>query len=159
MVHALHSALWKGQIKGAPESGEHPLLLLCGLLSHIYPHLSYFSDLFWILLGSSMCYLIFFPVITTFTCLIQCQKEATKKKKKERKILLLFSQDGKLKPFMSLNLKSRADHLKSDLRIWIYFSALHLGHSYFSFIIHIQYTHIHRYASCTQRLCSRINQY
>lgn len=156
MVHALHSALWKGQIKGAPESREHSLWLLCGLFSPIHPHISYFSDLFLTLVLGVQCAIqFFFLLLQLLLVLYSAKREATKKKKK----LLLFSQDGKLNPFMSLNLKSSADHLKSDLRFQINFSAFHLGHSYFSFIIHIQYTYRHRYASCTQRLCSKINQY
>lgn len=114
----------------------------------------YFSDLFltlvWefnVLLNFLSCYYNFYLSYTV-----------PKGRPLLAKTLPLFSQDGKLKPFMSLNLKSRVDHLKSDLRFWIYFSAFHLGHSS-PFIIHIQYTHRHRYASCTQRLCSKINQY
>lgn len=71
---ALHSALWKGWIKGGPESGDQFLLILHSRLSRIC-HLSYVSNLFSTLVWDFNVLFNFFPVITTFV-LYSAKREA-----------------------------------------------------------------------------------
>lgn len=51
---------------------------------------------FWLLFGISMYYLIFFLLLQILFVLYSAKREALK-------ILPLFGQEGKLKPFISLN--------------------------------------------------------